>query len=1300
MVPFDLEALRSRTAALKLRLSGLLRAREEALLNFNRRKRLGDIATQEAKAKEKQERDAELHRIRTRLAATQDLAGARHARYVPRIERAFSSACTRIREKLRLSVDKLADDERRTRDDALNKLHEKHGILEEKLAGHQADAEDLLAEAGEVKAAAARLFSYVGGAPDGDPPPPPADLPSPDEVAPRVRDSLRNLRKDLGARWRDAQFRLVRFTPIPIVAILLFVACAAAAVTISSKAHPPFPTLAAGAGAAWVALLVLFILARGGVKRSVRSQLASVAARIDETIALLQAHKASLKRAMATQRERLVDEKIHDVAEIRDRFRDQGEELNRWERKRLDELARRRTLLLESAHRSRERKTSEASARASTEEMTFQERLRADLERRQGDPGGQGEDIAGEERRELERLGAEWKELLEEFRRTSAEARATALERHPSWDDRSWEQPKMPSAFPEAVYIGDARVETKALAGGAEGDELFPVPADGGVKLPLALSFPVRGSLLVTASPAGRARGLEALQSTILRILGSFPPSKAKFTIIDPVGLGQNFSALMHLADFDESLVGGRIWTETTHIERKLSELTEHVEKVIQKYLRNRYASIAEYNPEVGAMAEPYQFLVVADFPAGFTDLAFDRLASIVTSGARCGVYTLLLHDPKQKPPASFPAARLQQGSLVCRADAGGLTLIDEVIPGGAVTIDAPPAGERLTTLLNTIGRLCADAKRVEVPYDIVSPKEDQVWTASSEKGIRVPLGRAGADRLQYLDLGKGTAQHALVAGRTGSGKSTLFHVMITNLAAWYAPRELEFYLIDYKKGVEFKTYATHAFPHGRVVAIESDREFGLSVLQRLQLEFARRAELYRKAGVQDFAGYRREGTGPYLPRILLMIDEFQEFFVEEDAIAQEAALLLDRIVRQGRAFGVHVILGSQTLGGSYSLAKATLGQMGVRIALQCSEADSYLILSDDNAAARLLSRPGEAIYNDMSGMVEGNNPFQIVWISDDIQERILTRIRDRAKAEGWQPEEAMTVFEGNVPADIRNNFPLRNRIEAPSAPGDGAGTVAWVGEANAIKGPTEVRFRNQGGANLLIVGQQKEAALGIVMGSVVGLAAAHPPRSARFLILDGSPPELGFGARFTELARAIPQDIELVEYGNVPKAIEDLDAEIKARQESGKTGPPTYLVIYDLQRFRKLRQGDEYEFSSGGEDKPPPSKCLANVLAEGPARGIHGLVWCDGVNNLTRTFSRKTMKEFEMRILFQMSPTDSAELIDSPQASKLGLHRGLLYLEQEGTLETFRPYGLPESAWLEEVKLALAGRKLGKARE
>src|SRR5437773_7421924 len=277
---------------------------------------------------------------------------------------------------------------------------------------------------------------------------------------------------------------------------------------------------------------------------------------------------------------------------------------------------------------------------------------------------------------------------------------------------------------------------------------------------------------------------------------------------------------------------------------------------------------------------------------------------------------------------------------------------------------------------------------------------------------------------MQYLSIGKGTRQHALIAGKTGSGKSTLFHVIITNLALWCRPEQAEFYLVDFKKGVEFKCYANRRLPHARVVAIESDRAFGLSVLERVDAELRRRGDLFRQLGVQDLPGYKRAGGKEPIPRSLLIIDEFQEFFVEEDRISQGAAVLLDRIVRQGRAFGIHVLLGSQTLGGAYTLARATLGQMVIRIALQCNEADAYLIMDQDNPAPRLLSRPGEGIYNDAAGAIEGNSPFQAVWLPERVRDEQLTKVRSLADQTGKKFPDPF-VFEGNAPADVRENAPL-----------------------------------------------------------------------------------------------------------------------------------------------------------------------------------------------------------------------------------------------------------------------------------
>ena len=300
------------------------------------------------------------------------------------------------------------------------------------------------------------------------------------------------------------------------------------------------------------------------------------------------------------------------------------------------------------------------------------------------------------------------------------------------------------------------------------------------------------------------------------------------------------------------------------------------------------------------------------------------------------------------------------------------------------------PPPELATEFIHQVGRSSRDSSRVEVPFAHVAPAEAEIWSEDTTNELRVPIGRTGATKLQYLAIGKGTRQHGLVAGKTGSGKSTLFHVIITNLALWCSPEQVEFYLVDFKKGVEFKCYATQRLPHARVVAIESDREFGLSVLQRVDDELKRRGDLFRKLGVQDIAGYKRAGGTEPMPRSLLLIDEFQEFFVEDDKISQTASLLLDRIVRQGRAFGIHVLLGSQTLGGAYTVARTTLGQMVIRIALQCNEADAYLIMDDNNPAPRLLSRPGEGIYNDMAGALEGNSPFQVVWLPDEVRDSYL----------------------------------------------------------------------------------------------------------------------------------------------------------------------------------------------------------------------------------------------------------------------------------------------------------------------
>ena len=149
-------------------------------------------------------------------------------------------------------------------------------------------------------------------------------------------------------------------------------------------------------------------------------------------------------------------------------------------------------------------------------------------------------------------------------------------------------------------------------------------------------------------------------------------------------------------------------------------------------------------------------------------------------------------------------------------------------------------------------------------------------------------------------------------------------------------------------------------------------------------------------------------------------------------------------------------------------------------------------------------------------------------------------------------------------------------------------------------------------------------------------------------------------------------------------------------RADGRREGRATILILgIDLHRLRGIRvREDDFSFSATEEPEGVrPDKILADLLREGPAVGMHAMLWFDGTDNLSRTLDRSAQREFEQKVLFQMSANDSGQMIDSTAASDLGLHRGLLYVEDTGTLEKFRPWALPDRNWLEGVAATLRKR-------
>ena len=215
-------------------------------------------------------------------------------------------------------------------------------------------------------------------------------------------------------------------------------------------------------------------------------------------------------------------------------------------------------------------------------------------------------------------------------------------------------------------------------------------------------------------------------------------------------------------------------------------------------------------------------------------------------------------------------------------------------------------------------------------------------------------------------------------------------------------------------------------------------------------------------------------------------------------------------------------------------------------------------------------------------------------------------------------------------------------------------------------------------------------------------MTTAAPPSACS----TARPPTRRAAARLRDLVAALDLDAEFVDFRALPDVMGDLRDELRDRLDPASPAKPSlYVFVNALQRFRALqRDGDSaFGLSSGGssfgdilgDDGPKeapaakPDEVLADLLRDGPSVGVHCVVSVDTLAQLERRLSRESIREFDAKVLFQMSANDSSVLVDSPAANRLGFYRGLLASEEQGTLEKFRPYGSPDAALLERLQNA-----------
>ena len=418
------------------------------------------------------------------------------------------------------------------------------------------------------------------------------------------------------------------------------------------------------------------------------------------------------------------------------------------------------------------------------------------------------------------------------------------------------------------------------------------------------------------------------------------------------------------------------------------------------------------------------------------------------------------------------------------------------------------------------------------------------------------------------------------------------------------------------------------------------------------------------------------------MPRTLLIVDEFHELFVEEGVASQEALRIVERIARQGRSFGMHMVLASQSISG-IRLPRSILDQIGVRIAMQCSEADSRTVLADDNGAARLLERAGEAIYNDRNGLIEGNNPFQAALLTEGERNSRLVALRkhaDETYASDPKLAECYSspfIFEGSEPADFSACRPLGDALrEWPNTKGSAVLNL-WVGEPISMSPAHTINLKRQSGANLLVIDRNEELAFGVVFSSILSVAAQESPETGVFHIVDMSSTDASWVNHAETFANNFPHHANIYSRRGLEGVISELVEEIDGRELSdSKQMAKIILVLFGVQRARDLRRPDSISFTAptaGGNVHDN----LGKILREGPEFGIHTIIWCDTVQSFSRIFDNSALNEIGHRITGVLSSTDSIKLFDEPVASKLDRENRMICYDDEkiGVYTPIRPY-------------------------
>ena len=812
------------------------------------------------------------------------------------------------------------------------------------------------------------------------------------------------------------------------------------------------------------------------------------------------------------------------------------------------------------------------------------------------------------------------------------------------------------------------------------GDAYFPQISEE-AKVPYI--FPFLGHNNLVLSDSGE-EVYSVLQSLIIHVLEQTAAGQIEVFVYNPDMRGE-FSCFSGLEQYN-------LISTLEDLEKELANLSKEV-VTTDKMMKGKYSSLIEFRQISQQAVGSLRLFIIACQDWIENDNVKKQMLRISESAIRAGCAFVFAIDKNQLagvPTLLKRAVLLQKNPSVQSWSSKELPQLDLRFTNYS--------SDYIETFLKDYAKLAEEATVVTVPFDSIEEIRN-CWAESTAGGIQINLGKVGLDTVGFKLGDEMTQMHnVLISGATGKGKSNLLGVMIHSMCCRYSPDELELFLLDYKDGLTFKPYAYSSqlswLPHAKVLGIESARDFAVATLEYVEAERQRRA-LIMKDVADSIELFRKKRPEMRMPRIVVIIDEYQKLVEVKDGVGEQIASLMENLVRQGRSFGIHMVLASQVVehsGAMLGRGESIYSAFPVRISLKNTLQESYSIFGQGNDAAAKLRVRGEAVINLDYGAISSNLKFSVAYADP----QMMIELRKNWCKQNSSCNKIPLVFSKN------DNFKLVDAVSSiknwrENVLNANADPMLLCGQLISVtRQIVGVRMSKDAGRNVAILGagdgekpdiksQPFNFAVGLIENMAISLALQHPCGNARFFLinsLDAKTSSYNGINNWMRIMERFGYPVEVVQIEEAPAFFVNISEELKDKDPE----EAYYIFAIGMDRCYGMSEKigtDMFNSISGTSE-------FQKILKDGSPKGVHIIAWWTNVATYREHIGYNGDGYIGTKLLLRLDESTSKSVI-SPFLTWNGpVHRALLYdnteLEGNLTLIPMSPCSMRDAGEIEAV--------------